>query len=226
MRFKQIYSILFALSFACFAARAEAPVKRLNSAATVLSEIMASPDRGIPQDLLRQAECVVIVPGLKGGAFMVGGKYGKGFFSCRNQTGWSAPGSVRIEQGSFGFQIGGIETDLVLLVMNTRGAEHLLRNQFTLGSQGEVAGGPIGRATTAQTDLTMRAEMLSWSRSRGVFAGIALQGATLRQDRDDNRALYGQAYANRDIVFGNVAWPNGGTELRSVLERYAGQRRD
>src|SRR6266849_2854204 len=147
------------------------PVKRLEESATVFSEIMATPDKGIPQDLLAKAHCIVIVPGLKKGALIVGGKYGKGYLSCRNKSGvgWSAPGTVRIEGGSVGFQIGGSETDVVMLVMNQRGADKLLSSKFTLGAEGEVAAGPVGRHSTAETDALMRAEILSWSRSRGVF---------------------------------------------------------
>jgi len=162
-------------------------VDRLGDAATVFSEIMAAPDKGIPQDLLDKAHCIVIVPGLKKGAFIVGAKFGKGFVSCRNQKAgrnWSAPGAVRVEGGSFGFQIGGSETDVVLLVMNKRGADRLLSSQFTLGGEGDVAAGPVGRNATAQTDAKFTAQILSWSRTRGIFAGVSLQGATLRQDAD------------------------------------------
>src|SRR5215472_17422282 len=178
------------------------PAKRLEEAAAIVSEIMATPDKGIPQDLLDKAHCVVIVPGLKQGAFIVGGKYGKGYLSCRkrSEVGWSAPGRVRIEGGSVGWQIGGSETDLVMLVMNERGADRLLSSKFTLGGEGQVAAGPVGRSATAQTDAYMRAEILSWSRSRGVFAGISLTGATLRQDLDDNATLYGMRLKNREIV--------------------------
>jgi lipid-binding SYLF domain-containing protein len=178
------------------------PVKRLEEAAAVFSEIMATPDKGIPQDLLEKAHCIVIVPGLKKGAFIVGGKYGKGYLSCRNKSGagWSAPGTVRIEGGSVGLQIGGSETDLIMLLMNERGADRLLSSKFTLGAEGDVAAGPVGRSATAQTDAYMRAEILSWSRARGVFAGLALQGATLRQDLEDNDVLYGKKLENREIV--------------------------
>src|SRR5215831_7690627 len=137
----------------------------------------SEPDKGIPQDLLEKAHCVVIVPGLKKGAFIVGGKYGKGYLSCRKRSGagWSAPGTVRIEGGSIGFQIGGSETDVIMLVMNERGADRLLSSKFTLGGAGEVAAGPVGRPATAETDAYMRAEILSWSRDRGIFAGVSLQ---------------------------------------------------
>ena len=164
-------------------------VRRLDESAVVLSEVMSTPDRGIPEDLLEKAHCVVIVPGMKKAAFIVGGKYGKGFISCRVGTGWSAPGAVRIEEGSVGFQIGGSETDLVMLVMNAQGADKLLSSRFTLGGEGAVAAGPVGRSATAQADAWLTAEILAWSRARGIFAGLSLQGATLRQDLDDNEAL-------------------------------------
>ena len=172
----------------------EATVDRMDHAGRVLHEIMAAPDKGIPQDMLANAHCIVIVPNLKTAAFLVGGKYGKGYVSCRSKSGagWSAPGTVRIEGGSVGFQIGGSETDLIMLVMNERGADKLLASKFTLGAEGSVAAGPVGRTATAQTDAQMHAEILSWSRSQGLFAGIALEGATLRQDLDDFLETLGQ----------------------------------
>lgn len=203
----------------------EIPARRLNSAASVLSEVMSAPDKGIPTDLLARAQCVVIVPGMKSGAFGVGAKYGKGFFSCRRGGDWSAPASIRVEGGTVGFQIGVIETDLILLVMNRRGAQRLLSDQFTVGGQGEVAAGPVGRSTTAQTDASLRAEMLSWSRARGVFAGVSLQGATLRQDVDDNAEIYGRPLRNKQIVYGPVAWAEQASELHSVLDHYAARAR-
>ena len=164
---------------------------RLTEASTVFSEIMSAPDKGIPSDMLNDAHCIVVVPGLKKGAFILGGQYGKGFMSCRGAQGhgWSAPAAIRMEGGSFGFQIGGSETDIVMLVMNDRGAQRLMQSQFTLGGEGEIAAGPVGSEATAQTDAKFTAEILSWSRSRGVFAGISLKGATLRQDIDDNEAM-------------------------------------
>jgi lipid-binding SYLF domain-containing protein len=202
-----------------FAQDAE-PIKRLGEAAAVFSEIMATPDKGIPQDLLEKAHCIVIVPGLKTGAFIVGGKYGKGYLSCRTGKNWSAPGTIRIEGGSVGLQIGGSETDLVMLVMNDRGADRLLSSKFTLGAEGEVAAGPVGRSATAQTDAYMRAEILSWSRSRGVFAGLALQGATLRQDLDDNDVLYGKKLENREIVTQGIRPPTAAGKLLALLNKY------
>jgi lipid-binding SYLF domain-containing protein len=173
--------------------------------------------------LIEKAHCIAIVPGLKKGAFVFGGQYGKGYLSCRNKTvgGWSAPGTIRIEGGSIGFQIGGSSTDLVLLVMNERGADKLLSSEFTVGAEGEVAAGPVGRSTTAETDALMRAEILSWSRSRGVFAGIALKGATLRQDLDDNETLYGKRLDNREIVTGGIAPPASAAKLLSLLGHYS-----
>jgi lipid-binding SYLF domain-containing protein len=200
--------------------------ERLDEAASVISEIMETSDKGIPQDLLDRAQCIVIVPGLKKGAFIIGGKYGKGFVNCRKEggQGWTAPAAVRVEGGSVGFQIGGAETDVVLLVMNERGMNKLLSSKFTLGAEGEVAAGPVGRDATAQTDAMMHAEILSWSRSRGVFAGISLQGATLREDLDDNKELYGQAYENREILSGKVPMPAAAAKLNSLLVKYSSKK--
>ena len=154
---------------------------RLEAAADSLKEVMDTPDKSIPQDLLNRAQCIVIVPGLKKGAFIVGAKYGKGFVSCRREggVGWSAPGSIRVEGGSFGFQIGGSETDAFMLVMNQKGMDRLLSTKFTLGGDASVAAGPVGRSTQAETDAALTAEILTWSRQRGLFAGVSLSGATL-----------------------------------------------
>src|ERR1700758_467275 len=196
---------------------------RLNDAAAVFSEVMAAPDKGIPQEMLEHAHCIVIVPDLKTGAFIVGGKYGKGILSCRNKgaSGWSGPATVRIEGGSVGFQIGGSETDLIMLVMNERGADKLLSSKFTLGGEGSVAAGPVGRTATAQTDAQLHAEILSWSRSQGLFAGLALEGATLRQDLDDNATLYGKKLENRKIVTTSVRAPKAAEKLLSLLNKYS-----
>ncbi|HTM12802.1 MAG TPA: lipid-binding SYLF domain-containing protein [Bryobacteraceae bacterium] len=203
------------------------PAKRLEEAAAVFSEVMAAPDKGIPQDLLENAHCIVIVPDLKTGAFIIGGKYGKGYMSCRNRRGpgWSAPATVRIEGGSVGFQIGGSSTDLIMLVMNARGADKLLESKFTLGAEGSVAGGPVGRTATAQTDAQMHADILSWSRSQGLFAGISLQGATLRQDLDDNATLYGKKLENRDIVTKGIRPPRAAAKLMALLNKYSFRER-
>ena len=200
--------------------------RRLGESASVFSEVMAAPDKGIPQDLIERSHCVVIVPGLKTGAFIVGAKYGKGFIVCRSHSGegWSAPAAIRIEGGSFGFQIGGSETDLIMLVMSERGADKLLQSKFTLGGEASAAAGPVGRTATAQTDAQMHAEILSWSRSQGLFAGVALEGATLREDLDDNAALYGTKLENRDIVTNGIAAPESAAPLMVLLNRYPVQR--
>ncbi len=189
----------------------------------MLREVLTAPDQRIPQDLLDQANCLVVIPGLKKGAFLFGGKYGRGYAVCRHErrNGWGAPAAVRIEGGSFGFQIGGSETDVVLLVMNKRGMDKLLESKFTLGGAAEVAAGPVGRSSTAETDAKMTAKILSYSRSRGVFAGVSLQGATLREELHENRRLYGRSYSNRTILRGDVQSPPAATELVSVLNRYS-----
>ena len=195
---------------------------RLDEATAVFQEVMSTPDRSIPQDLLDKAQCIVVVPGLKKGAFIIGAKYGKGYLSCRKPgAGWSAPGSIRVEGGSVGFQIGGSESDVIMLVMNERGASKLLGSKFTLGGEGEVAAGPVGREASAQTDARMHAEILSWSRARGVFAGISLQGATLRQDLDDNAVIYGKKLSNQEIVETGVATPKPAQGLISLLTKYS-----
>jgi SH3 domain-containing YSC84-like protein 1 len=203
------------------------PAKRLGEAAAVFSEVMTAPDKGIPQELLENAHCIVIVPDLKTAAFVVGGKYGKGYLSCRStsRAGWSAPGTVRIEGGSVGFQIGGSSTDLIMLVMSERGAEKLLESKFTLGAEGSVAAGPVGRTATAQTDAQLHADILSWSRSQGLFAGVALEGATLRQDLDDNATLYGKKLENREIVTKGVRAPQAAAKLLALLNRYSAKER-
>lgn len=216
-------ALVTALALTPLAASNDEPVKRLAESAAVFSEIMTAPDKGIPQDLLEKAHCIVIVPGVKTAAFGGGGKYGKGYLTCRakSDTGWSAPGTVRIEGGSIGFQIGVSTTDLVLLVMSERGAEKLLDSQFTLGAEASAAAGPVGRTATAQTDVQMHADILSWSRSQGLFVGMALEGATLRQDLDDNTALYGRRLENRTIVTSGVRPPRAASKLLALLKRYS-----
>jgi SH3 domain-containing YSC84-like protein 1 len=217
-----------ALALTPLLAKDSEPVARLNEAAAVFSEIMGAPDKGIPQELLENAHCIVIVPGLKTGAFVFGGKYGKGYLSCRNKQGpgWSAPGTVRIEGGSFGLQAGGSSADLIMLVMSERGSDKLLSSQFTLGAEGSVAAGPVGRTATAQTDAQMHADILSWSRTQGLFAGLALEGATLRQDLDDNATLYGKKLENRDIVTKHVHPPKAAQKLLALLNRYSFRERN
>jgi lipid-binding SYLF domain-containing protein len=209
------------LPVAAFAA--ETAQERLDAAATVFSEIMRTPDKGIPQDLLAKSQCVVIVPGLKKAAFVVGGQFGRGFAECRNQggTGWGAPGSVRIEGGSFGLQIGGSSTDVVMLVMNREGMNKLLGDKFTLGADASVAAGPVGRTANADTDVKMTAEILAWSRAKGIFAGISLSGATLRNDADANAELYGHKIDNKDVLNGSMAPPAAAQKLTAALDKYS-----
>lgn len=216
-------TVLIVMALAPLMAADTESTKRLNESAAVFSEVMATPDKGIPQEMLENAHCIVIVPGLKTAAFVVGGKYGKGYLSCRSKgrAGWSAPATVRIEGGSVGFQIGGSSTDLIMLVMNARGADKLLASKFTLGAEGSVAAGPVGRTATAQTDAQMHAEILSWSRSQGLFAGLALTGATLRQDEDDNAKLYGKRMDNRAIVTSRVRAPRAAAKLLALLNKYS-----
>lgn len=197
---------------------------RLNDAATVINEIMQAGDQSIPKDLLDKAECAVVIPGMKKGGFVVTAKYGRGFMTCRAKSalGWSAPAPMRAEGGGVGFQIGAEESDLILLVFNKSGAEKLLGSKFTVGADGSVAAGPVGRSATAQTDARMRAEILSWSRSRGVFAGVSLDGATLRQDEDWTKELYGKKdLAAKLIVLGDTKVPSGAEPFLSSLKKHS-----
>jgi lipid-binding SYLF domain-containing protein len=219
-----LYGILtFSLFSSPVFAKEDVP-KRLNAAATVFSEVMSTPDKGIPSDLLQRAECIIIVPSLKSGGFIVGAKYGKGFILCRgrNDVGWSAPGAIRIEGGSFGLQIGAAETDVIMLVMNDQGRKAVLSSQYTIGGHAEVAAGPVGRSTSAQTSGWMTAGILSYSRAHGVFAGVSLEGSTLREDEDDNQELYGKKLTNEQIVGGRgVTRPASAQKLIAELNRYS-----
>ncbi len=194
----------------------------MTDAANVFSEIMATPDKGIPEDLLEKAHCIVIVPGLKQAAFGIGGKFGRGYAICRrDMAGWGAPAGIRVEGGSFGFQIGASSTDAIMLVMNERGMRRLMEDKFTLGGEATVAAGPIGRSTAANTDVQLSAEILSWSRSKGLFAGVALQGATLRGDEDVNQELYGSKLVSKDILLTERVAPVEARPLISALNRYS-----
>lgn len=221
MRFRSLL-LVSALSATALLQAAQSDVHRLADANGMFNEIMDTPDHAIPRDLLRDAKCAVLVPGLKKAGFIVGAKYGRGYAMCRTNKGWSGPVAVRIEGGSFGFQIGVSEADILLLVMNKRGMDRLLSSQFTLGGEATVAAGPVGRESQAQTDVTMRAEILSWSRSRGVFAGISLQGATLRGDSDTDHDLYGRDISRADVLNGLVHAPKPAEELVATLNRYSG----
>ena len=220
-------AIAGSMSTAAFAADREIKVDdRLDASADTLSDMMRAADKGIPQDLLDKAKCVVVVPGMKKAGFIFGAKYGRGFAACRRSggSGWSAPAAMRVEGGSVGFQIGASETDVVLLVMNDGGMKHLLSDKFTIGGEATAAAGPIGRDATAQTDAMLNAEMLSYSRSRGLFAGISLEGATLRPDEETNRELYGHAASNREILTGDFKTPAVAEKFKHSLNRESAER--
>jgi len=197
--------------------------ERLEDAADLFSEIMGTPDRSIPQDLLNKSQCIVLVPGLKKGGFVLAAKYGRGFVSCRQASGlgWGPPAAVRIEGGSIGFQIGVSSTDYVLLIMNERGMKKLLTSKFTIGADASVAGGPVGRTASAQTDAMITAEILSWSRSRGAFVGVSLDGATLRNDIDENEHMYGKRWENREILSSGLKPPAIAAKMMSALNKYS-----
>lgn len=216
------FALALAIASPALMFAADTAQERMSDTTAVFHEIMATPDKGIPQDLLEKAHCIIIVPGMKQAAFVVGGKFGRGYAVCRhNNAGWGAPAGIRVEGGSFGFQIGGSSTDVVMLVMNERGMRHLMEDKFTLGGEATVAAGPVGRSTSANTDVQMSAEILSWSRSKGLFAGIALQGATLRPDTDMNHDLYGAKLTNKEILNGNQAAPASAERLISALDKYS-----
>jgi lipid-binding SYLF domain-containing protein len=179
-------------------------VNRVKEAATVLQEIHAVPDKDVPQELWEKAECVIVVPGLKKAAFVIGGEYGKGLMSCRHDGDWGAPVFMEVGKGSWGLQIGAQSIDLVLLVMNKSGVEKMLRNKVTLGAEASIAGGPVGRDARAATDAQMKAEILSYSRTQGLFAGVNLSGGVVKPDIDDNTDLYGPNVAARDVVMGTT----------------------
>jgi len=204
-------------------ASAETYEQRLSDSTTVIHEMSQASDEGIPQDLLRKARCVIVVPGLKKVAFIGGGKYGRGYASCMTRKGWSPPAAVRIEGGSFGLQLGGSSTDVIMLVLNEGGMQKLLSDKFTLGGEAAAAAGPVGRDTSANTDVLMTAEILSWSRSHGVFAGLSLEGATLRQDLDENAKLYGKPLTNKEILTGTVKRPATAGPFLAQLQRFSGK---
>ncbi|HEY7474069.1 MAG TPA: lipid-binding SYLF domain-containing protein [Vicinamibacterales bacterium] len=200
-------------------AAADTP-ERLAAAAETLAALTAAPDKDIPLSLIKKSRCIVVVPSLKSGALIVGADYGRGFASCRTASSWSAPAAVKVEGGSFGFQIGGKETEVVMLVMNEKGMQRLLSTQFTLGGDASIAAGPVGRAATAKTDAAMTAEILSYSRARGVFAGVSLAGATLREDDGGNKDMYGKELKNAEILKGSVPPPTSGAGFMGAVKKY------
>ncbi len=181
------------------------PDKRLENATASIDEVMNAPDKGIPRDLYNKARCVVIIPDVLKAAFIVGGKYGRGYVSCRNSSGrFGSPASIRIEGGSYGLQIGGSSTDVYMLIMNKSGMRKLLSDKFTIGGEAQATAGPVGRNASANTDILLHSEIISWSRSRGLFAGVSLEGSTLRPDNSENEKLYGQKISNRQILSGEA----------------------
>jgi SH3 domain-containing YSC84-like protein 1 len=198
------------------------PDKRLQNATASIDEVMNAPDKGIPRNLYNKARCVVIIPDVLKAAFIVGGKYGRGFVSCRHGVNgrFGTPASIRIEGGSYGLQIGGSSTDVYMLIMNESGMRKLLSDKFTIGGEAEATAGPVGRDTSANTDVLLHTEILSWSRSRGLFAGVSLEGSTLRPDNGENEKLYGVKISNRQILSGEAQTPAGAQPLVDELNRY------
>ena len=213
------FCALVAVTGAMLPAQEDMPDRTLRSAADTLYEIMAAPDRAIPRGLLNRAECIVIVPGMKKAAFVVGGEYGRGFALCRTAGRWSAP--VRLAGGSFGVQFGADSTDIVLLVMSERGMQRVLSDKFKIGVDAAAAAGPVGRDATADTDILMRAEILSWSRTRGLFAGAALDGTVVEHDGGETVKLYGGPMNNHEIIAGTARVPEAAYILVRELHEIA-----
>ncbi len=200
----------------------ENPSKRLNDASTVIKEMMGMSDKGVPQELLEKAQCVAVIPNVKKGGFIIGAKYGKGFVSCRKTAGgagWTGPAAIAVEGGSVGFQIGASEQDVILLVMNESGEKKLLQDKFTIGGDATAAAGPVGRDLSAETDAQLHAEILSYSRARGLFAGLTLTGATMRPDREANKQLYGSEMGSKEILEGGTPVPPAAAQFVRLLSR-------
>jgi SH3 domain-containing YSC84-like protein 1 len=221
----KIHILTVALFFSAFGAFAQDKEDdRLKNSYTVMKEILATPDQGIPHDLLNKSECVIVYPSVLKAAFIVGGSYGRGVITCRTGAGhngpWSAPAMFALEGGSFGLQIGGQATDFVLLVMNDSGANSVLSSKVKLGADASAAAGPVGRDASAETDIVMKAEILSYSRARGVFAGVSLEGSTMRSDDGANKTLYGKELTAKQIVQGGaVKIPAAGVSLIHLLDK-------
>src|ERR1041384_2731896 len=198
-------------------------IARLQSSVEVLQAVMATPDKGIPEEVLSNAKCIVVVPDLIKGGFIFGGKHGRGIASCRTGNGWSAPAFVSVGGGSWGLQIGVENVDLVLLVMNDRGLQHLLSSKFALTGEGSVAAGPVGRHASAGTDWKLNTEVLTYSRAKGVFAGLTLEGAVVEQDNDSTRAIYGKHMMFRNILSGKVSTPRSAEAFIKAVSN-AGQQ--
>ena len=223
---KILTGILAAAVLALPAMAQKTATARLQAATTDLHEMMNASDKGIPQDLMSKASCVVVIPNLKAGGFIVGGQYGKGFFTCRKTSGvgWSAPGSVRLSGGKFGLLIGGKETDVIMLVMNKDGMEHLLSDKFQIGGEASAAAGPVGRDSSAMTDAELHAEILTYSRSRGVFGGLDIGGSAVTSDEDSNRELYGSKISNKEILSSNPKVPAEAQPFIHELDRISSRK--
>ena len=220
---KKILALLcvVGMSIPVFAATDTATIdQRLDNAKTVLDQIMATPDQAIPNNIMQQATCVAVVPSLKKAAFIVGGEYGQGVVSCRTGHGWSAPAFIKMTGGSFGFQIGGSGTDLVLVAMNQKGMQDLLQNKFKIGGNAAAAAGPVGRSSSAATDWKLNAELLSYSRSKGLFAGVDLSGVVVSQNDADTNTFYGAPHTFEQILRGNVLPPPGAKPFVRTVAKY------
>ena len=199
-------------------------IGRIQKATQVFHEIMATPDKGIPRDLLEKAKCVAIIPGEEKLAFIFGGNYGRGLATCRTGSGWSAPMFVAVGGGSVGFQIGGSFTDVVMLFMNDHALQSLMGDKFKIGADATVAAGPVGRQATAGTDVRLNAEILSYSRSKGIFAGVSVNGAVVQADHSGDKAMYGRDVTHEEILHGKIAVPESARRLVADLGRYPAQR--
>jgi lipid-binding SYLF domain-containing protein len=224
---KKLLLLTLVLSLCSFSPAADEPAKeskaadRVQAAADVLNEIQSAPDSGMPEEILGKSECVAVVPSMLKGGFIVGAKYGRGLASCRTPKGWSAPAFFLVEGGSVGFQIGGQAVDLVMLIMNNDGMQHLLSSKFALGADASVAAGPVGRHAEGNTDWKMRAQVLTYSRARGVFAGVSLNGAVMKQDKDSTREFYGHMVTNKASLTGAVDPPAAAHAFLSTLAKWA-----
>lgn len=216
-------TILVAVLGATLVSRAEsrdAVIKRMEAARLVFHELMQAPDKAIPRELLESAKCIAIIPGEKKAAFIAGGNFGRGLAMCRTTNGWSGPVFVTIAGGSFGLQIGGTSTDLVLVFRNREGFQRLLKDKFTIGVDASAAGGPVGRTAVAATDIEMHAEILTYSRSRGIFAGVSLDGSAVAPDRSADEALYGKNVDREQILYRKVPVPESAEPLVAEISRY------
>ncbi len=221
-RFLIVTTLALLATLTAAASDREDDVNRIHKAAQVFQEIMNAPDQGIPDGLLHSAKCIAIIPGDVKFAFIFGGNYGRGVATCRTGHGWSAPMFVAIEGGSVGYQIGGSSTDLVMLFMNDRALQSLLSDKFKLGADASVAAGPVGRNAAAATDLKLSAEILSYSRTKGVFAGVSLSGAVVQADKSGDKAMYGADRDRHEILAGKVAAPASAKDLLRTIHQYAG----